>query len=82
MAEGRIPCDTDGCNHTIGRERYVRQFHHEPGGWICADCWRKVPRSLKRVKARHEREKRRLGFYPREAGYERVLRRIWKIASE
>jgi len=76
----RIACDVPACKRTIAPERYRRLFGREPGGWICGACWRKVPRSLKRVKARHEREFRRHGFYPREAAYRRTLQAIWRAA--
>lgn len=62
----------------MGADVYRRRFKHEPGGWICSEHWRQVPARLKRVKRRHERERRRYGFYPREAAYERLWAAIWR----
>ena len=77
----RVSCDVDGCNRTMGREVYIRRFKINPGGWICSTHWAIVPRSLKRLKSRHEREKRRLGFYPREEALDRLWRAIWRAAN-
>lgn len=74
----RVPCDVSGCKHTMGRKVYVRRFKHEPGGWICSTHWAMVPRRLKRLKSRHEREKRRFDFYPREEALDRLWRAIWR----
>lgn len=75
----RIICDADDCQRTIGRERYVRQLGHEPGGWICPTHWKLVPRALKRLNARHNRERRRYGQIVRPEAYARLWRAIWKV---
>lgn len=66
----RIGCLVPGCRRTIEAAKLAA--HHN--AWICPKHWALVPKGLKRAKARHEREFRRHGFYPREAGYCRVWR--------
>lgn len=75
----RIPCEVGRCGRTIGAERYRRQFKHEPGSWICPSHWKLVPRGLKRALARHRRERRKYGFYPRDAAHERLWRVVWRL---
>lgn len=74
----RVPCEGPGCHRTTGRAVYVRRFKCQPGTWICGTCWKRVPARLRRAKARHERERRKYGFYPREAAYERLWGAIWR----
>lgn len=74
----RVGCEIPGCRRTIGSDRYRRLFGHAPGTWICSVHWKLVPRSLKRIKARHERERRKYGFRLREAAYARVWAAIWR----
>lgn len=77
-SDSRVPCMVPGCGRSIGPRPYVKQFGHPPGSWVCPTHWRLVPRRLKRVKARHERERRKYGFHPREAAYARLWAAIWR----
>lgn len=72
---GRLACLVDDCRRTTARER-LKPDHNE---WICQDHWRLVPKAMKRAKARHEREFRKFGFYPRAEAYSRVWRRIKQL---
>lgn len=74
----RIKCDLPDCQRTIGADRYRKLFGHEPGGWICTVHWAMVPKRLKRIKARHERQRRKFGDIVRGAAYERLWRAIWR----
>jgi hypothetical protein len=64
----------------MGRDVYCRRFKVDPDshGWICAVHWKMVPRRLKRLWARHQRQFRKHGFYPREAQLDRLWRVIWR----
>lgn len=75
----RVPCEVPGCSRTMGSDRYQRLFGHPPGTWICVEHWRWVPRGWKRVLSRHNRERRKYGFTPREAAYDRVWARIYRL---
>lgn len=68
----RAPCSIEGCARTI------RTGDHPPhySTFYCGRHYALVPAILKRLKRRHEREWNRLGFYPREAAYRRLLERI------
>jgi len=74
----RVTCDLADCRRTIGEDRYVALFGHEPGGWICPAHWRLVPRDLKRLNARHNRERRRYGAIVRPDAYARLWRAIMR----
>lgn len=62
----------------MGRARYIERFKHEPGIWICQQHWQQVPKALRRVKARHERQARRFGTIVRPDAYARLWRAIWR----
>lgn len=73
----RAPCDIPGCRCTVDRGEHPAHWDR----FICAKHYRLVSRAVKRVKARHEREYRRHGFYPREAAYHRICERMWREAG-
>ena len=70
----RVHCIVAECRRTIGRDRYVRLFKHDPGTWICAPHWRRVTKAEKRVDARLRRLARRYGD---EAVRQRAVR-VWQ----
>jgi len=74
----RLPCEVPGCNRTVGRAE-IDPLDDEA---ICGKHWRLVPRALKRVHARHKREFRKFGFYPRPSAAARIWDRCLRIASE
>lgn len=78
----RIICDVDQCRRTIGLDRYVKLFGHQPGGWVCPAHWKLVPRRMKRVLSRIRRKGRRLealvGSNPLLEREWRIWRRVWR----
>lgn len=78
MSPDRLTCIVAACRRSIGRSR-IPEHHDE---WICPIHWRAVPKVLKRIKARHDRQFRRFGFYPAESAYNRAWRMIVKSAEE
>ena len=77
MTDGREPCSIAGCRRTVKRSDHPAHYDR----FVCSGHWRLVCSATKRVKARHEREHRRFGFYPRPEAYERICGRVWREAG-
>lgn len=72
----RAPCDVAECRRTINRADLPEHFTN----FLCSKHWALIPKAMKRVLARHERQFKKFGFYPRE-GYHRIRAMAWRIAG-
>lgn len=71
----RLPCCAPFCRRTTGKTGFSE--------WICADHWRAVPRRMRAMKFRIEREAKRSGWTEaRIARAARIWNRIKRAAIE
>jgi hypothetical protein len=70
----RLSCIAPGCRRTHAREGRAAIWVW----WVCPKHWALVPKRIKRVWARHQRQFRQYGFYPRGAQVDGVRRRIFR----
>lgn len=77
----RIPCCIPACTRTMGTETAVKRFGQQPGEWICATHWARIPRAEKRVWSRFKRQSRRFGGTVRPEAYDRVWEALKRRAA-